>query len=49
MLSLSRFKVNLYNLLLGEGSEAEQPTLILNFLQPSDPAPQYYVFEEDPA
>ena len=47
MLSLSRLKVSLYNILLGEGVDEEQPTLILNFLQPSDPEPQYYV--EEPA
>lgn len=34
---------------LVEGFGGEQPTLILNFLQPSDPAPEYYVEKPDPA
>lgn len=60
MLSLSRFKVNLYNTFLGDGSESAipTPTLILDFvpasglegstLDMSFVAQDYYNYETDP-
>jgi hypothetical protein len=60
MLSLSRFKVNLYNTFLGEGSDSAipTPTLILDFvptsgldgetLNMSFVAQDYYAYSGDP-
>ena len=60
MLSLSRFKINLYNTFLGEGSESAipTPTLILDFvptsglegdtLNMSFVAQDYYSYSTDP-